>query len=214
MKRTRPQTLTTAAAVLTAAAVFVALPGCSPSVTLGAKTDKDDLRREARDADQRAALAEAEADELRAKLAESERARLGALDQDVLEALPRVAGITVTSAAVLPDADDPDLRVVVASVRPFDGRRRFVQTVGRLTVELMTLSESLVSDPPPPERLGLLELSPAEVRDAYRTGIGGTGYQVRFSQIDAAALEGRTLVVRAELSDLVTGQTHRAASND
>jgi len=214
VSQTRNRNPITAAAAITTAAVFIAPLGCSPSVTIGAKTEKDELRREARDANQRAELAEAEADELRAKLAESERARLGAIDLDVLEALPRVAGITVTSAAVLPDTEDGDLRVVVASVRPFDGRRRSVQTVGRLTVELMTVSESLVSEPPPPERLGLLELTPVEVRDAYRTGIGGTGYQVRFTEIEAADLEGRTLVVRAELSDLVTGQTHRASSNN
>lgn len=200
----------TAAAALSAAAVFFC--ACAPHAVVGAKTDKDDLRRERAEAIARAERAEAERDELAAKLAEAERARDVTLDREILAAIPRVAEIKLTDPVIIEQRDGT--LTILAQVRPADGRRRFVQAVGNLSIELIAVAESLTAGSPEPARLGLIQLSPTELRDAYRSGVGGTGYEVRFTGIDPARTRGRSLLLRAELLDLVTGKVHRTNSPD
>ena len=87
---------------------------------------------------------------------------------------PHVAAITIDRLSHVRDDDrdgTPDTLIVY--VRPVDGRERFVQFVGRLSLHAALLpadDESMT--------IARVELSPGEVRDAHRSSVMGTHYTI------------------------------------
>jgi hypothetical protein len=188
------------------AAAAVALPGCFGVRNF--ENENDALRRKVLELEERARLAEADRDETRVKLAESERVRREALPADVLDALPRCTAIEVNR---LSGPDDKDgvagPETISIGVSTVDGRRRFVQVAGTLRVEATLLPAQLGRTP---VLLGSASLGPKELRDSYRYDITGVYYAARVPLVDPnRPLEG-TMVMRAELLDALTGQVFKA----
>jgi hypothetical protein len=153
---------------------------------------------------------EAERGELAAKLAEAERAREAALPADVLAAIPRCAGIRLDGLSGLQRASEGEAdgaAKIIAYVEPFDGRQRFLQIAGTLTVD------AIVAGPPgsggEPVTVSV-SLGPAELREAYRTALTGYYYLAELP-IDSALLPAEgTVTIRARFVDAIGGQTHDA----
>lgn len=166
--------------------------GCRSGARIAAANDGLRLEREAQA--ERITELEAENAELRTKLTEANARAESPLPEDVIEALPRVAAIELTRFCHV------ESRLVVWSVKPTDGRGRFVQMVG--TLELRAVSSGAE-----PELLAERILSPTEVRDAYASGLAGTGYRVIFEQAKEAT---GPITLTATLHDHITGATHEA----
>ncbi len=98
----------------------------------------------------------------------------GGVAQDVRDATPHVAAISIDAISHVLDEDGdgrPDTLVVY--VTPSDGRGRFVQMVGDLSVHtamLPTDSDAI--------SIGRIRLGPRELRDAYRSTFLGTHYTI------------------------------------
>ncbi|MEM9663135.1 MAG: hypothetical protein AAF937_12600 [Planctomycetota bacterium] len=167
--------------------------GCSSGARIA--TANDGLRLERESQRERIESLEAENAELRAKLAEANARAESPLPGDVLAALPRVAHIELTRFCSIEDGE------VTWVIKPTDGRGRFVQVVGTLEVRAVTSEDD-------PRVLAEAVLSPTEVRDAFASGIAGTGYRV-MRPFDAASDSPITLTV--SLHDHVTGTAHEAA---
>ncbi len=96
------------------------------------------------------------------------------IPQEVRDATPHVTDISIASVSHATDTDDdgrPDTLTVY--VEPTDGRGRFVQMVGELSVHAATLpadGDAIT--------LGRVTLGPRELRDAYRSTFLGTHYTV------------------------------------
>lgn len=172
-----------------------------------ASAENDRLRRERLELQARVADLEAQRDELRAKLAEAGRG--GPLPPEALEALPRIASVEIDAlSGARPAGQAGPITGVEVALRPLDGRRRFVQAVGTLVVEADLLPPAGVSDAP--RRVLSRTLGPAELREAYRSGIAGTRYSVELPAEPPITARSGTLVVRVELRDALTGESHRA----
>lgn len=176
------------------------------------ENENDDLRRRVASLESELEGARARAVEAESKLTEFARARESTDEGRALEALPRCAGISVGrfSGFVRPESGDRPNAVDVY-IKPYDGRQRFVQVAGTLRVEALLLPEKLGADAVETagRRLGVAELSPEQVREAYRSSPLGTHYYVRLElSTDLGELRG-TLVIRAELRDPIGGQVHR-----
>lgn len=187
-----------------------ALPACSSKKSF--ENENDDLRRRVATLENEVAAARARAVEAESKLAEFARARESTDQGQALEALPRCAGISIGrfSGFVRPDTGDR-ANAIDVYVKPFDGRQRFVQVAGSLRVEALLLPEKLGAESTDTagRRLALAELTPDQVREAYRSSPLGTHYYVRLElPSDAGSLKG-TLVLRAELREPIAGQVHR-----
>ena len=194
---------------LLAMVVIVALPGCRA----GPKdfdNENDDLRRRVVDLESEVNRLRAERNEFESQLIELARvhqAGSGDLAADVIAALPRCAGIRIGRYSGLADRDHiPGPDTVDIYVTPYDGRQRFVQVVGRLTAEVALLPPLGLSEQQgEPQVIARHVLSPAELRDAYRSSPAGTHYSLRLPIDPAARPEGATLVIRVELLDVVSG---------
>lgn len=172
------------------------------------EAENDRLRRERHELLEEMAVLRAERDELRAKTRELVLLHRSDFDLQVLDAIPRVASIEIDGlSGLVPAQPGVDVRAVRVHVRPLDGRRRFTQAVGVLTVSCELI-------PPPgldvPARTVARTLSPAELRDAYRSGIAGTHYTVELPLSVPASDRRGTLLLRAELRDALTGTLHQA----
>jgi len=165
------------AGAVCALVVLGALASCGPK---NFANQNDELRREREDL-------RAEIASLQSQLAES-NAKLAALTAppppgnltgpfdaaEVAAATPVCVALDIDRLSGLRDSTDdgvPDLMVV--RVRTLDGRSRFTQVVGRLDVQV-----DLVRGDASPTRIGQVSLGPAEVREAFRSGFGGTWYAV------------------------------------
>ena len=178
--------------------------------------ENDSLRRQVVELEAEVNRLRAERNEFESQLIELARvqqAGSGDLGADVIAALPRCAGIRIGRYSGLSDRDGlrgPE--VVDVYVTPFDGRQRFVQVVGRLTVEVALLPPLDGSDDRQvePRVIARQVLGPAELRDAYRSSPAGTHYSLRLPVEHPGAVEGGTIVIRAELLDLVSGLAYDA----
>lgn len=167
--------------------------GCNSGARI-AKAN-DGLRLEREDQRERIESLEAENAELRAKLSEANARAESPLPEDVVEALPRVASIELTRFSGSHNGE------IVWSIKPTDGRGRFVQAVGTLELRAVSAGEL-------PTVLAEAVLSPTELRDALTTGLTGAGYRVtRPIEGDAAG----PITLTATLHDHVTGGTHEAS---
>lgn len=187
------------------------VPGCSSRKSF--ENENDDLRRRVATLETELEAASARATEAEAKLTEFARARQSTDEGQALEALPRCAGISFGrySGFVRPESGAVPNAIDVY-IRPFDGRQRFVQVAGTLRVEAFLLPEKLGAEAVDSagKRLGSVELSPEQVREAYRSSPLGTHYYVRLEIPSDAGEPSGSLVLRAELRDPIGGQVHRA----
>ncbi len=182
----------------------------------GDESEVDELRRQRETLlDENDAL-HARLNEAEAKLAELSRtleAAGGDNRDEIVAALPRCAGITIGRVSEPVDTDDqPGADAVRVYVSPFDGRQRFVQIAGWLTLEADLIPTLDPSSPrraaEGPRRLGRLTLGPSELREAYRSSALGTHYTATLPITDRpnAPIDG-TLVLSASFRDAITGQT-------
>lgn len=189
------------------------------------ENDNDALRRRVAELEGERDAALARATEAESKLTEAVRSADTLLEGQALEALPRCAGVAIDRFSGLADADgDGRLDSVDIYVKPFDGRQRFVQVPGRLTVEATALPPSPPTETPKkgkpapapvaapaPVVVGPKTLTPVELREAYRSSLLGTHYLVTMALPDGATLaEGSSVVIRVELLDPITGIVHKA----
>ncbi|MGH7242415.1 MAG: hypothetical protein ACREJD_03235 [Phycisphaerales bacterium] len=203
----------------TLAILPVLLAGCR---TQG-ETSGDMLRKQNLELQNQVAQLEKDASELRAKLSELVGGAGSATKSpEVAEATPRVAAIeidflsgpTVDSSA--PPQSDRS-RTVAVYIKPLDGRGRFVQATGKLTVEVSRLASltppaSTSASPDAPARqLASKSLEPLQLRDAYRSGFTGTYYVVELP-IPATDLQPPgQILLRAHFSDAITGASFEAS---
>ncbi len=135
------------------------------------------------------------------------------LASQIAQALPAVVSIEIDSLSG-PSVRDPQRPTVNVYIIPKDGRNRFTQVVGSLVVEALWQASDPKQTPDMlnTTSLGSVELSPLQVREAYRSGFGGTNYMVELpvQAADRAMLNSGRLVLRARLTDLLTGKTHEA----
>lgn len=175
------------------------------------ESENDRLRAENLDLRNQVDALSAQQRELAAKLSEANQARQAALDPQVLDALPRVASIEIDSlSGFLPgDVAKPAKSVGIYLV-PRDGRRRFVPAVGTLTVEVRHMPALSAGESGRPEQEFTLhaDLTPTQLRDAYRSGITGTHYAVELPLPQALPARDATLLLRATFADAITGQTY------
>ncbi len=195
-------TLTTRLAGCLLLASGTLLVGCAGR---SVSAENDRLRRDRHDLTQRVTLLEKEREELKAKLAEESRARSGALPAEALEAIPRCVALDIGAFSGLfpPDASSPASEII-AYLNPTDSRGRFVQIVGTLNVEAHTLPE-----PDAPAQSSRVTLTPAMVREAYRSGFTGTHYEIRLPlerPIARSASRSPSVLIRATLADPLAGR--------
>ena len=199
-----------------ALATALILPACS-SGPKDFDNDNDALRRE-----REALLAEnerlrADLSETRAKLDELARTNRLAGDaepEEVARSVPRVAGFSFGRLTGPEDLDDDGaVEVVTVYLRPFDGRQRFVQAVGWLTLRADLLPEPDPASPNvarDPELLGTITLTPSEMREAYRSSPLGTHYTIDIPIVGGPRSVEGTVVLLASFRDAQTGRRHRA----
>lgn len=174
--------------------------------------ENDDLRRQLATAEAELARITAERNELRAKVNEMAKAsaQAGGLSEEAREALPRCAGVRLERLSGPVDDDGaPGFDAVDFYVQPIDGRQRFIPVAGSLSAQATLIPPAGTAEGAP-KLLGRVELSPSQMREAYRSSMLGTHYSVRL-ELDPAnqALEG-SVVLTVELLDALSAERHRA----
>ncbi len=160
------------------------------------EAENDRLRHEVATLNDRVKALEGERDELAAKVSPATPA-----EREALDATPRLAGIEVGSlSGYVPVDSAKPATGVVGYIVTKDGRDRFVQAVGSLKVEAMV--EGRV--------VAIAELTPRQVRDAYRSGFTGTHYEVQMPLLEPVARGTATMLVKAEFRDSATGRVYSA----
>ena len=125
------------------------------------------------------------------------------IPQEVRDATPHVTDISIASVSHATDTDGdgrPDTLVVY--VEPTDGRGRFVQLVGALSVHAATLpadGDAIT--------IGRVTLGPRELRDAYRSTFLGTHYTIDVPITIAAGATQTECTVQVEFVDGRDGRT-------
>ena len=112
-------------------------------------------------------------DELAAELARASGAP-DSLPEVIRANTPRVATIGIGARSHVREPRGEGgvrARRLIVYIEPADGRGRFVQMVGALTVHVDVLPLDAE-----PVSIGHLDLAPDELRDAYRSGMLGTHY--------------------------------------
>jgi len=196
------------------------LAGCRT----GGESSGDVLRKQNMELQTQVAQLQKDASELRAKLAELVGGSGGGASKspEVAEATPRVASIEIdflsgpTADSSSPPQSDRN-RTVAVYLKPLDGRGRFIQATGKLTVEVSRLtsltpigSESPGGDSPA-RLLASKSLGPLQLRDAYRAGFTGTYYVVELPVPASDLQPPGQLLLRAHFSDAITGASFDAS---
>lgn len=178
--------------------------------------ENDALRRQLLESRAEAERLRDESAELRAKLGEAVSARDAATgpSAEVVAAMPRCTGIEIRSNSGWTGKGSSE-RGVEVLVQTFDARKRFVQVAGTLIVDVTYLPVPGASgggsgEAGSPVTLGSVVLSPADLREAYRSSFMGTHYAVVVPTPGDLPVGGGTVVVRAVLRDGVTGASHEA----
>ncbi|TVQ61040.1 MAG: hypothetical protein EA379_07090 [Phycisphaerales bacterium] len=193
-----------------AVCVLVAATGCRARPK-NFDNENDELRRRVAQLERERDNAAARAGEAEAKLRELLLTRENVDEREALEALPRVAGITIGRLSGFAEINERGEALSVdVYIRPFDGRQRFVQVAGRITVEATLLDEGVNAASDGPRRLAVATLSPSAVREAYRASPMGTHYTVRLTMPEPINAERAGVLVRVELMDPIGGGVHRA----
>ncbi len=125
------------------------------------------------------------------------------IPKEVRDATPHVADVSIAAVSHATDTDGdgrPDTLIVY--VEPTDGRGRFVQLVGALSVHAATLpadGDAIT--------LGRVTLGPLELRDAYRSTFLGTHYTVKVPITIAPGATQTECTVQVEFIDGRDGRT-------
>jgi hypothetical protein len=123
--------------------------------------------------------------------------------REVLDATPYVAAISIASVSHAADTDGDGVSdTLVIYVEPTDGRGRFVQMVGELSVHAATLpgdNDAIT--------LGRVTLGPGELRNAYRSSFLGTHYTVEVPITIADPATQTPCTVKVEFIDGHSGRT-------
>ncbi|MBL8746137.1 MAG: hypothetical protein JNK58_07255 [Phycisphaerae bacterium] len=192
--------------------VAAAAGGCTAK---GRWSETDALREQLADAERRITTLTAERDEARAIIAEADRVRLGTgeLSAEAAAALPRVATLTIDPLSGLTDANPDDstpFDAVEVYLKPADGRGRFVQIVGSVSVRADLLPRTGMSNDASPRTLASATFGPAELREAYRSTFLSTHYTLRMPLPDTRDLAANNLAISVEFLDALSGRVHRA----
>lgn len=130
--------------------------------------------------------------ELESALAEATMAApKHSIDPEAAAAQAHLARIGIGSASVIRIAvNDPSLATspgtLTVYLEPMDGRGRFLQVTGRVSIQASMLVEG--GDP---IRIGERSFSPGDVRDAWRSGFMGTHYTFEMPvEVPANAIVG------------------------
>lgn len=197
------------------AAMLVVLAGCRT----GGESAGDVLRRQNLELQAQVAQLQKDASELRAKIAELTGGS-GTKSAEVAEATPRVASIEIdflsgpTQDSSAPPRSDRN-RDVSIYIKPLDGRGRFIQATGTLTVEVSRLISLNATDQAsadtPARQLASRSLDPIQLRDAYRAGFTGTYYLVNLPVPASDLQPPGQILLRARFSDAITGASFEAS---
>lgn len=192
-------------------ACALALTACNKYTVLSPTPD-DDLRRQVRDLKEEVKNLKAERTELKENITQLAKpvAESSTRDAEIVEATPQVVGVTISghvgpskSTAQTPEQSAESVQVngcgAVIYLSPSDGRGRFLQIVGRARVSVFQLTADGKS-----QTLGQCDYSPAEVRDAWRSGLMGTHYTLKVPLSPDWKCEG-TVTVKLEFTDGLTG---------
>ncbi|MBX3380544.1 MAG: hypothetical protein KF805_10650 [Phycisphaeraceae bacterium] len=199
--------------------LLVLLAGCRT----GGESSGDMLRKQNMELQSQVAQLQKDASELRAKISElmgGASAASGATSTQIAEATPRVASIEIdflsgpTADSSAPPQSDRN-RTVAVYIKPLDGRGRFIQATGTLTVEVSRLASLIQDDQSastaPARLLGSKSLEPLQLRDAYRSGFTGTYYMVELPVPAAELQPPGQILLRARFSDAITGASFEAS---
>lgn len=181
--------------------------------------DNDALRRERESLTVENDRLRAQVGELRAKLDEIARTNRLADGEDaeaLARATPRCGGIDLHRFTALIDQDaEPGAEAIEVVLSPFDGRKRFIQVSGWVTIRADLIpSPDAEGEAQPPRLLLSATLGPEEVREAYRSSVMGTHYAFTLP-LDAVAPAGGgatdgSVMIVASFRDAQTGRRHRA----
>jgi hypothetical protein len=128
------------------------------------------------------------------------------LPQEVLDNTPHVARIEIDRRSHALDADgDGRADGLLVYVRPADGRGRFVQLAGWLSVHAADLPADADAD-----SLGRVTLDPAALRESYRTSFMGTHYRVVLPVTPPSGRSEGPCTVRAIYKDGRSGRSFSA----
>lgn len=197
----------TFATLLTLAAF---LPACS-SARIARENDR--LREENQSLKTQVDTLTATNAELSAKLKELAEKPAAPMDADALAALPRVASIEIANlTGFYPGDREKPATSIHIYLRPLDGRQRFTQAVGTIAAEAFLFTDTVgieeQSGATPRAQLSR-RLSPIDVREAYRSGLTGTHYEIDLPLDKPLKDRSVSILVRAEFTDALTGVTHK-----
>jgi hypothetical protein len=186
------------------------LAGCRAGGVRSVEAENDRLRKELAEKEQTQRSLEGQVAELKVKLAEA-KGTAGPLSAEVLEALPRITTIDISTISGF---EPTDIAVpatgVVVWFETLDGKGRFAQAVGTADVEALLLPANVADgQTPEPQRIAAASLPPGALREAYRSSFTGTHYvaELKLAQpIDRGPGRTPSLVVRVEFHDAITGQ--------
>lgn len=180
-------------------AALLWLGGCTIGGSSTASAQNDELRRKVAEQQRQIESLAAARGELDAKLAAN--ALDAGADPEVAAATPVVSVLEIDSlSTLLPlEAKEPATGLRV-HVRTLDGRRRFTQAVGVMTVELKDGAGATLAT----GRVG-----PVALRDAYRSSVTGTHYTIETPLPSSA--QGKTFTLSVTFEDALTGRRLEAS---
>lgn len=182
------------------AALLLVGAGCQARATVPGASVADTLRERVVDLERQIIALERRNTELEEALAATSEGE----PEDVRFATPHVAAIEIEPLSHLRTGAEGN-PVLFVYVKPQDGYGRFVQLVGRLSINAAVL---------PPDAgaftIGQVTLGPIEVRDAYRSSFAGTHYTVKVPVDPSAAAGHDECLVHVEYVDGRSGRRHTA----
>lgn len=167
--------------------------------------ENDALRREILELKTQVQTLQGERDEAQATLAQAQRLSWDGNDlaAEVRQAIPHCVRMDIGLFSGPADADDqPGFDVVDVYLLPRDGRGRFVQIVGTVSITVDLLPPAGA----PPRRVAQLTLAAHELREAYRSGFTGTHYTSRLALDQPIPPGSGALAISASFNDALTGK--------
>jgi hypothetical protein len=174
------------------------MPGCTLGGSSSTSLQNDELRRKVAAQESTITALTGERDELKAKLGAMSKG--SGHDAAAMEAAPVVTTLEIDRLSALepmdPKSPATSVRVYVATL---DGRARFTQAVGHLSV--------VVFDAEGKKQMTATQLAPLALREAYRSGVTGTHYEVVLPLTAPLARDGTpvSFTVEAAFDDAMTG---------
>ncbi len=176
------------------------LVGCS-GIRVLAPSESDDDRERIRALTAEVTSLEAQNAELKSALTQVADSR-PTPSPEVLENAPIAVRLAVAPGSLLERVpDDPSKATLTLHISPLDSRDRFVQVTGWLDVSIT----SLATKGNAPRSLCRVELGPAALRDALRSGLFGNHYAVTCTLDLAAAGDALSAAAQITFRDGFSG---------